>query len=70
MSMRYELWKRTGITEKLAFFAVDENYYHQRRSLKAGAELVWSVNAESWNEAMTRYYKFMVWEPYVAMEDE
>jgi hypothetical protein len=69
--MRYELWRDEddeGIS--LTFFPADENYDNQRRLLEPGAEIVWAVEADTYNEAMARYYEFMGWGPYKPMEDD
>jgi hypothetical protein len=65
--MKYELWKWSGQRESLAFIAVDENYALHRELMEQdepGAVLVWSVEAETYNEAMTLYHEYMGWEPY------
>lgn len=33
-------------------------------------EVVWSTEAESWEEACVRYHEFQGWEPYVPMEND
>jgi hypothetical protein len=67
--MRYELWRHEDEAISLSFFAVDENYDLQRRLLEPGAEFIWAVEAETYNEAMARYHEFMGWEPYKPMDD-
>jgi len=68
--MKYELWRYEGNAIALSFFPVDENYNRQRQLLEPGAEMIWAVEADTYNEAMARYHEFMGWEPYKPMEVE
>jgi hypothetical protein len=61
--MIYELWRSPDDTEQ-AFFAVDENYEANRNLNPPDSILVWTVAAESYNEAMSLYYEYMDWGPY------
>ena len=68
--MKYEVWRHEGRAICLSFFPVDENYDAHRQSLAPNAELLWAVEADTWDEAMSRYHEFMGWEPYKPMGAE
>ena len=66
----YELWRQEGHGVTFSF---------QLRDLCADAlamavpdeeppVLVWTVDADTYDEAMTKYHRHMGWEPYVPME--
>ncbi len=38
--------------------------------VEPGATLIWSVDAASWNEAMTLYHQWRGWKPYVPLDDD
>jgi hypothetical protein len=38
--------------------------------LEPGAIVIWSVDAGSWNEAMTLYHKWRGWKPYVPLDHD
>ena len=58
--MRYEDWRLDppGLSEYLV--PADHPRYEV---VTAGHHLVWTVEAESWEEAMMLYYRRMGWEP-------
>jgi len=62
--MRYELWVAGDGTE--ATFAPPENIKIIRKHAGLGknAKLKWTVEADTWEEAMTKYHEHMGWEPY------
>ena len=35
-----------------------------------GLELIWRIEAASWNEAMARYHELQGWEPHQPMSDD
>lgn len=41
-----------------------------RALVEGGAVVVWSVEAASWAEAMTRYHEWRGWAPYCPMDDD
>ena len=41
-----------------------------RALVEADATVVWTVEAASWVEAMTRYNAWREWEPYRPMDDD
>ena len=56
--MKHELWKEeNGYT----FCLADSMGDRARAMMESHAELIWTVEAESHFEAMTKYYKFMNW---------
>ena len=32
-------------------------------------ELLWRIEADTWEDAMTRYHELQAWEPYRSMDD-
>ncbi len=66
--MKHELWKeKNGYTFCLAG-SMGEG---ARATMQSGAELIWTVEADSHYEAMTKYYKFMDWGEYkIAFEQD
>ena len=69
--MKYELWKYVDDAESLTFVEVNENYAHSLKILvEPGAELIWTVEAETYNEAMQLYYDHMDWGTYKPMSEE
>jgi hypothetical protein len=60
---RYELWREGN---SYSFFPEDSE--SARRLLEPGAELVWEVEANSWEEAQARKHEFLGWEPYKPMK--
>jgi len=68
--MIYELWISEEDAENT--FSTPENIQDMKDRGLLGKEpkLVWSIEANSWNEAMIKYHKHMGWEPYKPMTDE
>ena len=60
--MIYELWRCEGTAIELAFFAIDENYKQNLETLDETRQLIWSLDADTYNEAMHKYYEYMAWE--------
>ena len=59
--MKHELWKeKNGYKFYLAGSLGDQ----AREMMEEGAELIWTVEADSYFEAMTKYYEFMDWGEY------
>jgi hypothetical protein len=59
----HELWQDgDGLTFSLAGERGDD----ARKMLGKNAKLVWTVEAESWFVAVTRYYEYMVWGEYTS----
>lgn len=59
--MKHELWKEeTGYTFCLAGSMGDS----ARDTMDPNAKLIWTVEASSHFEAMTKYYEFMGWGEY------
>ena len=61
--MRYEIWQND--TSSTLF---QENHPQRNLLIEPGAQCVGTVEADSWDEAMTKYHQFMEWEPYVPMD--
>ena len=61
--MKHELWKeKNGYTFCFAGSLGDQ----ARETIEGDAELIWTVEADSHFEAMTKYYEFMDWGEYKA----
>ena len=60
--MKYELWKDS---DGYSFFPQDNA--SMRSLLGPGAVLIWTVEADSWEEAQTMRHEFLGWEPYEPM---
>jgi hypothetical protein len=58
---RWELWAADS-GHDLSFFPVGNE--SARRLLRPDANLVWTVEADSYDDAMTKYYEHMGWAPY------
>ena len=69
---KYELWKEVDDdAEALTFVEVNEDYERVLKMLvEPGAELIWTVEADTDNEAMQLYYDHMDWGTYKPMTDE
>jgi hypothetical protein len=61
---RYELWHSAADGE-YTFFPADAAALHPDRG--AGARLIWTVDAASWEEAQAKKHEFLGWEPYQPM---
>jgi hypothetical protein len=66
--VRYEAWQDA---EGVVFLPDDEKKERQLAIALVGKrEFVWSVEADSWDEAMTAWHEHQGWQPYVPMEDQ
>lgn len=63
MKLKHELWEEDGGTE-LTFCLAGPRGDGARKLLSSDAKLIWTVEAGSHFEAMTKYYKFMGWGEY------
>jgi len=61
---RYEEWHAPD--DAFEFLPAD---HPQKAFLTTGDEPTWTVDADSWEEAMTKYHDHMGWEPYVPMDN-
>ena len=67
--MKYELWGTPDRTS-LTFTGADAVYcYKKQGAIEPEAELLWTVEANTDNEAMTLYYEYMGWESYKPFGD-
>jgi hypothetical protein len=64
MKKVYECWEESKGTEmtEISFFPSDNDV--ARSLLKAGARLIYRIEARSWEEAMAEHHKRQGWEPY------
>ena len=66
LPMKYEEWAND---EGCVLLPDDEKKERQLAIALVGpAELVWSVKAESWEQACTAWHEHKGWEPYVPMD--
>jgi hypothetical protein len=56
---RFELWKEP---DGFSFFPSDND--SARAALEPDAKLIWTVEAESWEEASKRKNEYLGWEEY------
>lgn len=61
--MLYEIWKSSSSS---TFIPSDHN--QKDILLEPDAEFIGNIEADSWEEAMTKYHEFMGWEPYKPMD--
>lgn len=70
--MKYELWANKDKTN-LSFFGVEYPNYKQNLQLledeEDNFELIWTTEAETYNEAMQKYYDFMDWGKYKPFDE-
>jgi hypothetical protein len=59
----HQLWINESAGEQ-TFCCAGPRGDSARSLLQPGAKLVWTVEAESWFEAMTKYYAYMGWGEY------
>ena len=64
--VKYELWDdgESGYP----FFPEDND--SARKLLRVEAKLIWTIEAETWNDAMRAFHDHMGWEPYKPMSDQ
>lgn len=69
--MLYELWQAKDKTEQS--FAPIDSYIKQpflKQTVDGEAmEKVWEVEADTWEEACTKYHEYMGWEPYIPFDE-
>ena len=68
--MRWELWELREGDGNVLTFVPDEEGKEQALADVPGATLVWSVEADSWNEAHGLWYAYMDWGPYIPLESD
>lgn len=61
--MIYEIWQNE--TSSTIF---PENHPQTDILIEPDAICVGTIEADSWDEAMTKYHELMDWEPYVPMD--
>lgn len=70
--MKYELWTNKDKTN-LSFLGVEYPSYEQNLQLlkdeEDNFELIWTTEAETYNEAMQKYYDFMDWGKYKPFDE-
>jgi hypothetical protein len=61
--LRHELWRQN---DGLTFCFAGPRGDQARSMLSEDAELIWTVEAESWFEAMTKYHEYLGWGEYTS----
>lgn len=66
--MRYGLWKHVDQGVSLTCIELDAYEEYVRQGvIEPDAKLIWTVDADSHNEASTLYHEHMGWESYKPM---
>ncbi|MCB1245305.1 MAG: hypothetical protein R3F31_25895 [Verrucomicrobiales bacterium] len=65
--MTYELW-HSAIDGCYTF--IPSGPGNSRAALEPDALLIWTVEAENWEEAQTKKHHYLGWEPYIPMEED
>ena len=60
-AVRYELWQ-DDTDVSLSFFPEDSESFRAR--LGPHAKLIWSCQADSWEQAQSMKHEYLGWEPY------
>jgi hypothetical protein len=65
--MKYELWhaQLDGID---VYTLLEAGAPRAEHMLEPGAQVIWTVDAETWDEARRAQHKFLGWEPYRPLE--
>lgn len=69
--MKYELWANKD-KSSFSFFSVENPNYEQNLQMlkdEDDFELIWTTEAETYNEAMQKYYDFMEWGKYKEIDE-
>ncbi len=70
--MKYELWANMD-EAGLCFFCIDSLAYEHNleifKAVEGEIKLIWSVETETHNEAMQKYYDFMSWGKYHPIDE-
>jgi hypothetical protein len=57
--MKYELWRHEGIAISETFITVGEMYDYYREKLHPDAKLIWTMEAENYDEAFEYFRKYL-----------
>ena len=68
--MLHELWREYGKDSGYSFCLAGVRGDQNRSRLSQQAELVWTVEAPSWLEAMIAFYAYLDWGEYRPMDAE
>jgi hypothetical protein len=61
--MKYELWKHEGTAVSQTLIAVDETYDVYRNAIHPEAKLVWTIDAQTYDEAFARFREYLATSP-------
>lgn len=62
---KYDLWFSPSENS----YAFSESSVHHDMGLEEDAEIIWSVEADSWQEACAKQHEYLGWEPYKPFVD-
>ncbi|BCM89999.1 hypothetical protein IAD21_01850 [Abditibacteriota bacterium] len=65
----FELWRSEDGGQD-SFFPSSISTEERAKQLSPDSKLIWTTEAESWNEAQQNRYDFMGWGHYRTMEEE
>jgi hypothetical protein len=71
--MIYSAWGENGVANNFKAgigppcYANGKPYDEEMLELTGARELIWTVEADSWEDACTKYHEYQGWEPYVPM---
>ena len=64
------MWKSDSNGKSLSFILTEAPNYEQNiQMLKPNAELIWTTEAENYNEAHQKYYDYMGWGKYKPIDE-
>lgn len=66
---KYELWLSTEECYEYSFFPL-ENNASARKLLITQAKLIWTVEAQSWDEGCQGRNNFLGWGPYITWSEQ
>ena len=65
--MIYTAWGNGGGYAHTVIEGAGPPRYGNGVQMEDCTELIWTIEADSWTEAMVQYHKLQGWEPYVPM---
>ena len=70
-NMIFELWKSEDGSEYtfLPHWSIVKCPQLKKDSDDKDQIMIWSVEADTWDEACTKYHEYMGWEPYIPFDE-
>ena len=66
--MKYELWHSHDRGSDV-YTLLPAGAQREQTLLEPNAKVIWTIDAESWNEACQKQHEFLGWEPYKPMPE-